>query len=283
MTAAEFTFIEYSFCPMTYDLLEMEHNLTSLGFVNRIAHVNNTVTLWSQDNTIILLRETNKVKHPGITGIGLSVDPDVINDLDLEYDGDLNLHYTMDGNGMRILLLLNSYHDISGTPFGENYRVIDTTPSTGNNIKNFSGILMGSTNRHQMDFYQSIGFKFVKSDDRFNTLICTNNRFSIVFDKEACDSTPIGLITDTDDIFTAQTKFVINGLDILNFNETVEGFGNYTHRVNGYNCFAYGNETSYSIESIISHPLPHTDIVVRFKKQYLGIKRKALERYYDKQ
>lgn len=281
MTSADFTFIEYSFDPLQYDSADIEQQLLSIGFVNRIVHVNHKVTLWTQGSAIIMLRETGEVDYPRITGIGLSVTHDQINDLSPDYDHDVDLHFVMDGNGMRVLLLTEPL-DNNNAIFGGNYRVIDRSVNTTGKAEYISSLFMGNTNSRQMDFYQSLGFKFVKSDDRFNILNSNDNRFSIVFDKESDSNEPAGMLLETEDIFGMQTAFVINDLHILNFNDHVTDLGSLTHKVNGYNCYAYGNKNSYSIETMVVEPIPNVDIAVRYRKQFLGFKGDSLNRYYDK-
>lgn len=280
MTApAEFTFIEYSFNPVKCDTAEIDAQLTALGFTQRATHVSHMSSIWVQNQAIILIRETRDVESPGITGLGITVTSDVMADVSPLYDADLDIYYLMDHNGMRVLLLsLDSGHN----PFGESYRLVNQDVAISGSIEYFSGILLGNTNRDQMDFYQSLGFKFVKSDDRYNILSSHDHRFNIIFDKENDSAEPQGIISGTQDIFRAQAKFTVNNLHVMNFNDTPPDLGDITYKVNAYNCFAYGNETSHSIETMITGPLPNVDLVVRYRKQYLGTKPEALDRYYDK-
>lgn len=281
MNPAEFTFIEYSFNPLHLCAADIRRHLESLGFVNRITHVNQKITLWSQNSAIILLRETGEVDFACVTGIGLNVDADTIHELSPDYDHDLDLHFVMDNNGMRVLLLCDAHCHSYSAPFGENYILEDKQQYAKETLLCFSGILMGATNRQQMDFYQSLGFKFIKSDDRFNTLICNSNRFTIVFDKMSEQRGAFALLTDSDDVFKTQTNFMINGLRVYEPCEKVDKFGEMNYRINAYKCYAYGSDTSYSIETMALSPIPDTNIIVRYKRQYIGIKQQALEFYYD--
>ena len=279
MTPAEFTFIEYSYDPIKCDTHEIEKQLTALGFDNRAMHNSHRVSIWIQQYAIILLRETVEVDSPCITGLGVSVTDDVMQDLEPQYDHDLDLHFVMDCNGIRVLLL---QLESGQNPFGDAYSKINDNSARSSAVEYFSGALLGNTNREQMDFYQSLGFKFVKSDDRYNILNSNDNRFSIVFDKQNESAEPYGIISETNDIFRTQAKFTINDLHVMQFNDPVPDLGNMTYKVNAYNCYAYGNEKSHTIETMVTDPLPNLDLVVRYRKQYLGVKPEALDRYYDK-
>ena len=57
------------------------------------------------------------------------------------------------------------------------------------------------------------------------------------------------------------------------------GFGKLAHKITGYNCRAFGNQSSYSIENYVPAKELNVDIIFRTRKQYLKIQENTLDFY----
>lgn len=279
---ADYSFFEYSYDSLLYSSDELSDTLTNLGFTCVSTHVSGKVSVWSHNLCIIMLRDCVGIETPGITGLGFIVDSELIDTLGAVHDADSDMWITGDKNGMRILLV--NENDISVLRSGLTTKYSPTGFEFQRNagLEFVSGIVYNSVDRYMLDFYQSIGFKFTKSTDRFNTLLGANSRFTILCDKVVQNSAVRAIVFDTPDVFTATAFFTANGLQHRRFyNKSSADVGDLNHKVRGYNCIAFGNKNSYTIENFIPHALPGVDFVYRQRKQYFGLEEPIVEHYKE--
>lgn len=277
----DFSFVEYSVPPT--QMATACADLVMLGFVPRVEHVHSGASLWTQKHSILMLRETDQVEQPGVTGLGFLANPEDIQRLEAEYDPDINMYVTHDGGSLRVLLactdnILNLKGDTESS-----YIVVDDRTRDHHALSKISGVIYCSDNPRMRDFYQDAGFRFTKSGDRYNNLVSKNNRFTIVCDKETHTGQVPTLICDCVDVFVSTSTFKIRELDLKEYLIHPESlnFGKLNHKITGYNCFATGNENSYSIENMLLHPLENLDIIFRTRRQYLHITENTLKQHYD--
>lgn len=279
---ADYSFFEYSFDSLLYSSDELAETLASLGFTCVSMHVSGKVSVWSHNLCIIMLRDCAGIASPRITGLGFIADSDLIDSLDPKHDVDTDMWVTGDKNGMRILLINENDISVLRSGLTEKYTPTGTEFTRNAGLEFVSGMVYNSVDRHMLDFYQNIGFKFTKSTDRFNTLLGANSRFTILCDKVVQDSAVRAIVFDTPNVFSATAFFTANGLQHRRFyNKSSSNVGELNHKVKGYNCIAFGNENSYTIENFIPQALPGVDFVYRQRKQYFGLEDPIVEHYRE--
>jgi hypothetical protein len=281
--SADYSFLEYSYYSAETDLMEVERQLTRLGFTCRGYHNSENTTLWTQGLCILLVRDNPEAIIPGISGIGFMASMDMIESLECEYDPHVEMYVTRDKAGLRVLFYPDTGNS-SDEMLNENYTIhnLEVNPKElGFTV--FSGVVINGLNQRQMDFYQHLGFKFTKSGNRFNTLVSKNNRFIIKVDKQHRESGIRGVIADCDDVFVTTSKMHLAKLNIKKLIQDTDykSFGPHVHKIRGYNCVAVGNSNSYSIENFCMDALPGIDFTFRSRKQYLDISDDLLEIYYE--
>lgn len=278
---AEYSFIEYSYNPDVTEDRQVEDRLSDLGFTKRSQSRDRNISMWTQRLCIVILRATHTVHSEGITGLGLSANYNDILKCGASFDSETGCHLKTVAGGFRILFLDRSKLDDNPLSAQEVKLSLEDYRTTG--IETFSGIVLQSTDRMLMDFLQDIGFKFTKSSDKYNTLVCANNRFSILIDKSANTSSVKTLICDTHDVFDSTAQMVANSVPLRKFchNNTALNFGELNYKIVGYNCTAFGSEESYSIENMIDNAYTNVDVIFRQRKKHLDISEKSLDYYYE--
>lgn len=283
MMKADFSFIEYSYNPDTSSTSSVQSHLRKLGFVMRSQHSNGKASVWNQNNAIILLRRSAEQAQPAISGIGFLAPQSLFLQLEnIVFDHDLEMWVTQDQCGTRMIFVDESKNGMDTSTL-QNYIVTDSKAYNNPGLNYFSGLIYNCVNPRMMDLYQSIGFKFTKSGDNYNTLMSANNRFSILCNKNEHDNRIKTIILDTDDVFHATSAYTLLGVGLKKFdiNQSELDFGSLNHKIMGYNCLAFGNKESYSIENFIPSAAPGVDAIFRTRKQYLHITENTLEQYYD--
>lgn len=271
----DYSFIEYSFNPNTTDKEHIYSSLNKLGFIHRTQHKSKAVGFWVQNNCIILLRETDKVSFPGISGLGFIAET---NDFvpGIAVDPDSDMLCIIAPNNIRFLFVHSSQMI---TMLTNNFETVDIKEYSNPGLKYISGINLNLDTTTE-DFYKSIGFVNSKSSGNFRTLVSENKRFSLLI-HNSFKSGITGLYIDTDDMFHTVACLTITGVESPSYEyEVPPGFGNMTHKIAGYKCLATGNSQSYSIEKFLPGVLPGLDIIVRMRKQYINISEKLLSIYY---
>lgn len=274
---SSFSFLEYSFDPYKSDPEDIYVSLNKLGFVQRNSHISGLYSMWTQNQSIILLRQSEEEKNFCVTGFGILLSDDHIKKYKPEYDEECSMHVMHDPNGLRILAMPEKR---LSKMIEHGYQVVDKRVYESPGIEYFSGLVYNTNNQKAMDFYQDLGFKFTKSSEKYNTLMSENNRFTILMGKEETANTIDTVYADTNDVFKTTRCFTASGLDLKEYNQSKENlnFGvALNHKIIGYNCAAFGNENSYSIENCVRRPLQNLDFIFRTRKQYLHITEEVVE------
>ena len=277
---SNFSFLEYSFNPYSINPEEIYGSLNRLGFVQRNLHASEQASMWTQNHCIILLRETPDIINPAVTGIGLVIDDDYIPSQDYYLDKQCGMLVTNDPNGFRILAMPEQ-HLVKMLAHG--YQIVDKRQYETTGIEYFSGIVYNTTNSDVIDFYKGLGFKFTRSSDKYATLMSKNNRFTLLLNKTDNSNSVDVALADTNDVFRTTTHFTVAGFDTKQYNQNKDtlNFGtSLNHKIVGYDCLAFGNENSYTIENSIKEPIPNFDLVFRTRKQYLHFDGESMETHY---
>lgn len=277
----DFSFVEYS-APLEFKD-QLIQRLTILGFIPRVSHIKNDVTLWCQNHTIIMVNHCESVDTPGISGLGFITSQSTIDQIGAMLDPMTNMYRTVDSGSMKVLLApVDDTIGLQGA-LDENYILLDDSLRRTPGLKYISGIRYNSSNPRMMDFYQDLGFGFMRSSDRYNTLVSKNRRFSMMCNKASEQGLVSTLICDTNDVFATTAAFVAKNIKLVNYDieQHSLSLGKLNHKVIGYNCLAQGTEDSYSIENFIPQALPNLDIVFRMRKRYLNITEHTLDYHYD--
>jgi len=277
----QFSFVEYSYDPHTVSREIMAERLIKAGFAIRTVHNRTPISLWIQNHCILFLREAEGIDYPQVSGLGFIASQKKIDSMNIPWDNSIGMYRTGDTNGTRILFV--DSQDVDNEVLSGDYVVVDNNVRDNTGLANFSGLIMGGFSRSQMDFYQEIGFKFTKSNDNHNVLLSSDNRFSIHINKSVLSSERKTLIAETPDIFASTAKLYLNGMkpdQLIDNCQNCENFDKLAHRIMGYNCFAQGNDSSYSIENIISDFIPNTDLLFRSRKKKLELSEESLEYFY---
>jgi hypothetical protein len=274
---SNFSFIEYSYNPYDADPEDIFVSLNKLGFVQRNAHISGYYSMWTQNQSIILLRQSEDVRSFCITGLGLILKEELLEKYDAEFDEECSMHIMHDPDGLRILAMPEKR---LSKMIAHGYQVVDKRLYESPGIEYFSGIVYNTSESTALEFYQDLGFRFTKSSEKYNTLMSESNRFTLLLNKEDNSKTIDIVYTDTNDVFKTTRCYTVAGLDLKEY--TIEKdklkFGvSLNHKIIGYNCAAFGNEESYSIENCVKQPLPNLDFIFRTRKQYLHINEEVVE------
>lgn len=274
---SNFSFIEYTYNPHTADPEVLYTALNKLGFVQRNSHVSGSYSMWTQNQSIILLRRSAEEKNFCVTGIGVILSDDMLEKHGAVYDKECSMHILHDPEGLRILAMPEKRLS-KMIEYG--YQIIDKRSYETPGIEHFSGIIYNTVNPRTMDFYQEIGFRFTKSSDKYNTLMSENNRFTLLMNKLDSSGTIETIYADTHDVFKTTRCYTVAGLNLKEYDLDKENlnFGvDLNHKIIGYNCAAFGNSNSYTIENCVKRPIQNVDIIFRTRKQYLHINEEVIE------
>jgi len=277
---ASFGFLEYSYNPDVTDRESLCAQLNRLGFIHRSQHHSGLTGFWIQNSTIISLRETDEVVQPGISGIGLIVDRSVIDSIGATYDLANDMFYKHDGGGLRVLLITEMQ---LGTLLEQNYCVVDRKEYVSPGLEYASGMTYNCASKETVDFYLSLGFKITKTGNKYNVMVSSDNRYTILLNKNHNNNKVSTVICDTNDVFRTTSCYAVTGIDMRPFNidHCKLDFGDkLNHKIAGYNCAAFGNRDSFTIENYIDHALTNLNLIFRMRKQQLHITEQTLE-YYE--
>jgi len=278
---AEFSFIEISYDPSITSPRVMKTQLENLGFIHRTQHVYGPVGFWNLNKCILLLRSADTKRTPNVTGIGFNGEFSHIDKLNCKLDKDTDFFYTDNSHGLRTYILQeNQIHNVSPT-LEASYKIIDNKTASATHLNYISGIKLNAHSTELIEHYIAMGFKYTDVSENYGKLICENNRFTIMLDKRNSTNDVPTLICDTHDVFNATAYFVGAGLKLKRFNKNIhQNFGELNYKIVAYNCRAWGNEKSYTIENFIEGISPGIDIIFRQRNQYLHIQETTLDSYY---
>ena len=278
---AEFSFIEISYDTSVVETEKIETELTRLGFIHRTQHNTGSTGFWNLQSCILLLRKDNSKRSPCITGIGFNANDNDIFNLKATLDTTTDFYFVDNGIGIKTYLLTEKQINHYNSNLEENYDIIDSDSKTLKHLNYISGVKMNCHNENIIDHYLQIGFKYKDVSDNYGKLTCENNRFTIMLDKRTAQNNVPTLICDTHDVFDSTAYFLSVGIDPEVFNHNVhQNFGTkLNYKIRAYNCRAWGNEQSYTIENFI-RVTPEIDIIFRQRNQYLHIHETTLDSYY---
>jgi hypothetical protein len=276
----EFSFIEYTYDPNISDPEEIQAGLNRLGFVHRSQHRSDKVGFWSQNQSIVLLRQDNTATMPKVSGLGFITAQGVIDSTPLTFDQQSNIYSTTAPNGLRILLVPENYAD---SIMAYHYDAVDRKAYSTPGLINFSGAVISQLDPDTYSYFTSFGFKKTKDTDRYTTLVSANRRFSVIFDKAGTHSNVTAMVTETQDIFHTTACFTVTNVGTKHFeiNDEQLVFDHMNHKLKGYNCLPSGSAQSYCIENFVPNAFGDTDLIFRMRKNFLHINEKALKVYYD--
>lgn len=278
----EYAFLEYTFNPNRHDEEWIGESLCALGFRMRTSSESNNAQIWTQNNSILLVNRNPLAETDGISGIGFVTTLDQIKHLPVEYDMDMGMYIAENTTPFRSIFVDEYEYDKIRSILSK-HKVYDLPNHSKPMLKYISGMVYNQTHRSVMDHYQDLGFKFTKQGDTYNTLVSNNNRFSILADRIKLDNRVQAIVCETDDIFSSTASLVVNGLELKEYkNATVNEFGTMNYKINSYNCIAFGNEESYTIENKVLQPIPGVDVIFRQRKQHIHILESTILRHYEK-
>lgn len=274
---SNFSFIEYTFNPDLEDPEYIYASLNKLGFIQRNSHVSGLYSMWTQNQSIILLRHSDEEKNFCITGLGIILSEEILEKYNAIYDLECSMHVIHDPNGMRVLAMPEKR---LSKMIQHGYQIVDKKSYDTPGIEFFSGVIYNTVDPATMDFYQDIGFRFTKSSEKYNTLMSENNRFTILMNKTDSSGYIDTVYTDTHDVFKTTRCYTAAGFDLKEYNldrDNLNFGAALNHKIVGYNCAAFGNSNSYTIENCVKQPLPNVDLIFRTRKQYLHINEEVIE------
>jgi hypothetical protein len=272
-------FLEFSFNPVHTDREQVCARLNKLGFIHRNQHFKKSVGFWIQNSAIILLRETADVDQPKLSGIGLIVSKEIIDQLQPTLDTDCDLHVQHDGCGLRTILSTGQH--ISSL-LESGYEVIDRKEYALPGLEYFSGMVYNCFDEKVLNFYQSLGFKITKTGESYITLVSVENRFSLLMNRHSNNGAVSTVICDTQDVFRTTSCYSVLNLPMRTFDidRSKLDFGNkMNYKIVGYNCAAFGNAHSHTVENYVDNAWYKLDLIFRMRKQYLHITEQTLNYY----
>jgi len=279
----DFSFIEYSFDPTVTNRETIHTNLNKMGFIHRSQHNSAPVGFWSQNQSIILLREIEDGLEPRISGIGFNIPLTTLeliaDSLSLENSNAFSI--TM-SNSLRILFVPEDWTEMFLT---NDYTLIDKNRYNTTGLENFTGIIINDSGSEVIEYFETIGFKLSKESDRYQSLVSLNRRFTVVLDRSKSDGKVASVIADTNDVFKTTACFTVTNVPLRKFNINKEelNFGKLNHKIIGYNCLAIGNEEKFTIENFVDSAFGITDLIFRMRKQVLHVTEQTLKVYYNEQ
>lgn len=272
---AEFSFLEYTYNPKQCP--ETPESLRRLGFSCR-ADNNNSTSVWKQNYSIIFLRSNTDFNGARVTGLGFITPKNVISDLGAKKDPGLNFHVTEDPGGLRIILV-DEKEETNLYKLGFVKKDSIIRPDIG--ISYISGITYNYFDNEKINFYSRLGFRITKSGQQYSQLTTSDNRFTIISNRDEQNKRVQNVICETTDIFSTTAKGVVNKIQFKDFNlpDNLD-YGSITHKIYGYNCLPFGNQNGYTIENFIPNALPNTDMILKMRKKKFDIMECSLFEYY---
>lgn len=276
---ANFSFLELSYDPSVMNTEAVSTGLEKIGFIHRSQHKMNAVGFWSHKECIFLVRKVDNGRTPYISGIGMLGTVEDITNLDAQFDRTSDFFKVSNNFGLDTYIIQENQID----PDIENsFFVVDTQTPSKTAFNNFTGIKLSCFNEDVKNHYVSLGFSFNDISDNYGKLVSPNKKFTIMCFKDSCHVSSVPtLLIDTHDVFKATAFFTSTNCDIPTFELMGQpSMGKLEYKINAYNCKAWGNEESYTIENFLSNVFNGIDIIFRQRKQYLHIQETTLDSYY---
>lgn len=273
---AEFSFIEITYDPFVSEKETVHKTLKQLGFIHRSQHAMDFVGFWALRKCIIMLREDSIDTQPTVTGLGFIGDVDDITNLEAQLDPSSDFFKVENPNGLDTYIIQESQ---IGRSLEMCYTSIDALSISQRHLQQVSGIKIIHNSPDMIKHYETIGFTVESDTDKYTTLLSPSKRFSILCAKH--QSEKVTIISDTEDVFQTTAYFLANDFDLPEFELTEEAeFGTKLNwKIKTYNCKAWGNENSYTIENMLV--FSNADLIFRQRKNYLKIKEHTVDSYYE--
>jgi hypothetical protein len=273
---AEFSFIEITYDPFVNKKEKVYKSLQRIGFTHRSQHGMDFVGFWACRKCIIMLREDNINSKPKVTGLGFIGDVDDINNLDAQLDPSSDFFKVENPNGLDTYIIQENQ---IGRSLEMCYTSIDSLTPSHKHLQHISGIKIIHNSLEMIGHYETIGFTVESDTDNYTTLLSPSKRFSILCAKHKSEK--ITIISDTQDVFQATAFFVANGFDLPEFTipRESEFDAKLNWKIQTYNCKAWGNENSYTIENMLE--FANADLIFRQRKNYIKIKEDTVDSYYE--
>lgn len=279
---SNFSFLEYSFNPHNTTPETLFSSLNRLGFVQRNTHRSGSVSMWTQNQCIILLRQTQEVSEPKVSGLGILVNEETLDEYNLDFDYECSMNVFYDPQGLRILAMPEKQ---LSKMILHGYTIVDKKSYDTPGLEYFSGLVYNVSNQDTIDFYENIGFKNTKNSKDYDVLMSKNNRFSLLCNKSASDNMLSVVYTDTNDVFKTTCHYTVANFNIKEYNvdKSALNFGaDLNYKIRGYNCIAFGDMNRYTIENSVVGAIPNLDFVFRTRKQFLHINEESVKVHYAK-
>lgn len=285
----DFVFLEYSFDPEIEDPEAIFSRLGKLGFILRSEHISERASFWNQNQCILLVHERHGTGcAAGISGLGfMGLNNKIIDLLGAQTESDSSASVHDSGGAFRTLIIpaeittnlggIIKYSMVS-KEFETSYRVVDSSKYSYPGLSFISGVVYPGFENSTMEYYTKLGFRYTKETENYIQMLTNSDRFSLLLDKKSRQNKNTLVVCDSEDVFWTTACYTVNQIPMTEFDSNQIGdFGSITHKIVGYNCFAEGTKTSYSISNFIPNALPGVDLIFRTRKQFLGIPEKILE------
>lgn len=268
-------FLEYRYNPDINDYSSVSRRLNLLGFNKRSKHQTSGVELWVQSRAIILLKPDFLFSEQGqIMGLGtVSKDHplDIMGDVFLDQDTDF---YAKEcDNGFK-------FYFTETESLTHLYKEVNDTKVKGSGINAIAGLVIDTDNSEVAHTLSKIAEKVEQSESYTKYVFA--NKFTVFLHTKNNSGVSV-LITESSDVFATTSYLIARDVDLLKFDRCIDdeaSYGQLDPMIVGYNCRAFGNGRSYSIENYIPMKDFNVDIVFRTRKQYIKIKESTLE-YYE--
>jgi hypothetical protein len=277
-----FSFIEYSYNSTMVSQRAVFENLTSLGFSLRSKHTRNQITFWSQQYSIIMVRDNTDLPVAGkVTGFGLTADNNSIASCHDAVPCIATEFFKIDFPVMGFNIYLLQESTLESLSQNNSYEIVNEnrykTASCG--LKQIVGIEFDSDNERLKSIIEHFGF--TNDSDNRTRFVSPNKSFTLLF-RHKGGNKAASIVIDTQDVFKSTASLTLNRVDFLKFETSLHiDFKDLTHKIVGYNCAVFGNYNNYSIENFIPATIEFdANIVIRQRKQLTKLDTETFD-FYD--
>ena len=275
---AEYSFLEISYDPNVSNTEDVHEALGKLGFIHRSQHRSGVVGFWTLRTCLFMLRTNNSNREPYVSGVGFIASTEEIEYCKADYEADSGFNRISTDSGLNIYLIQESQMNVL---FKIDFVPKDTLTKSTDYLNSISGIVFNCSDQSTINKFVRLGFKLQETDTDYDKLTAENKQFTIMVNKSNSSNSVSTLICDTHDVFKATAYYGLSGFDMPSFKEHInDDLGRLNFKVNAYDCKAWGNENSYTIENFLQNVFPGIDIIYRQRKQYLHIQELTLKSYY---
>jgi hypothetical protein len=272
----DLVFLEYSFNPDQLPSVDVYKNLNELGFSCKREHNQSGVQIWGQDECLLLIRQNSELTQAcGITGMGFLTDLDIAHQFpNVVYDTETD-YYLIPDPEHKLNIYLIDHNSVK-----RSYQTPINSVSVEPLFSKFWGAEWCSVNDNIMAVLTQLA-SHTGTDPGYQKFTFSN-KFMLFLNEK--DSATIKLVADTRDVFETTAKLSFKNAQLMNFTQCVQSddqVGSLTHKVVGYNCKAFGNTRSYSIENYAESAQLNLDIIFRERKNYLKISTESLVFYNE--